>query len=443
MAYLKSVTDWIVQHPPSRDTMSSLAYNWEKVIAGLRSDLSATGDTKSPDEFLAYVQEFTGLPCIEYRVSAIEEEGFIAPVKLCGKTRNGLVPFSTLLNWANARYDTETHIWFRTGVSSGQIYPYSTDPLNFLEFHKLPNEKRGTYESSLAFYGVELEVNVKEGSSFAQVAMDVNNELSPKFVMLKHDGSIGDNGFEIVSAPATLAYHKKAWDAFFAKSAKSCKSWGSGKCGMHVHIGREAFMSPLHVGKMMAFYNSPLNKEFIVRVAGRESGFATLDADHNPLLSLILKRQLKHNKPKVLNSVFKRGDAYNRRTAVNISKAGTVEIRIFRGNVSKVGFFKNLEFVDSVVQYSKIMNYRAMNTEELALFKKRLDAGSKGQEMDIYGLPYTQYLNWLEKDTNNMYPNLKLWLHKIGDFSKYKMPKVTNKTPKDKILTDAEISAVA
>ncbi len=146
-----------------------------------------------------------------------------------------------------------------------------------------------------------------------------------------------------------------------------------------------------------------------------------------------------------LNSVLKGNDSHgeSRRRAVNTMNTNTIEIRVFKGNASKIGFFKNLEFVDSVFEYSKLLRYNAMSEIEKAMHKKRLSVGSIGQEMDIYGIPYTDYLKWLEKEKSGNYMNLKLWLSKNGIIKKLKEKKYTSATPKNKVIVEADIMAVA
>ena len=58
------------------------------------------------------------------------------------------------------------------------------------------------------------------------------------FALCKHDGSL-ENGFEIVTAPATLSVHKDRWAKFCEKNyADSLSSWNTATCGMHVHVGQ-------------------------------------------------------------------------------------------------------------------------------------------------------------------------------------------------------------
>lgn len=444
---LAQITNWVKSDNINQDIMCNLVYYWDELVSAIKSDLFSVKIPVSQEEFFEHVQTVSGLPCINYRDTVFSNNSYIAPLKLCSMTSKGLTPFHVIRTWERAWYNAELNQWEKGGARLGNIYDYNTNPLLYLNFHKLPHEKVGNYEEALAYYGVELEVNNKVRDGLGDLAQAVHSDLKTTFAMLKRDSSIGANGFEIVSAPATLAYHKKAWEDFFERSAKNCSSWTTNTCGMHVHIGREAFFSPLHLGKMMAFYNAPFNRNFIVDVAGRESAtYARMDADHNALQAAILKVPNSNaRKYSIMNAAIKGTDdrGVDRHVAINLNRSTTVEIRIFRGNVSKIGFFKNLEFVDSVVEYSKILKYRTPTTQELALHKKRLAVGSKGQEMDMFGLDFKDYLRWVETDKFNKYPNLKIWLHKKGYLKNYKEKVATAKTPLNKRIINDDVTAVA
>lgn len=327
----------------------------------------------------------------------------------------------------------------------GKILSYSTNPLEYVKgFMSKSSEKSGEYEKALPFYGVELEINPASSTqSLNTLAAKVHDALTTDFAILKSDGSIG-NGFEIVTAPATLAVHKEMWLPFFKDVAKQCKSWSTDCCGMHVHISRDAFMSPIHLGKMIAFYNAPSNRHFIERIAGRDcSRWAGIRQDATPLAEKMIKGTTSWGKDVPLNAYLSHEHhKHGKFLAVNLCKPHTVEIRIFKGNVAQVGFFKNLEFVDAVFQYAKEMVWRPLNDAEKALMEKRKAAGSTGQEMQRYGVHYNDFLQWLRKDKENRYPNLKLWLSKNG-VATFKTKQATDKTPEGALPSDAEVLEVA
>lgn len=237
------------------------------------------------------------------------------------------------------------------------------------------------------YMGVELEVGRKSNTpkGITKVVMkDLNpewefNERSPQasagvsFAILKHDGSLNQyaQGFEIVSAPATLKHHRTAWDTFFSNSARFLRSYTISGCGMHVHVSKAGFKNEIHQGKFISFYNLTGNREFIETIAGRKA---------NEYCRF-------RNDKKVSSVVKKEIDGGDRRVAVNMQNTHTLEVRIFKGNVKKEGFFKNLEFVHATIEFTK------------------------QSSISMGGLSHTAFLEWLKQPTVAAeYPYLVRWL---------------------------------
>lgn len=176
--------------------------------------------------------------------------------------------------------------------------------------------------SDSTWFGVELEVEAKGGRDRQQLASDTQTVLYGDAIC-KEDSSI-DNGFEIVTAPATLEEHRRIWRKFFESHIPNkLTSWVSGRCGMHVHISKPN--SPYLVGKMLVFINSDINAGLVNDIAGRDG-------------STYAKRL-----PKKLTDGWHR--SRDRYQALNIDTGkGTVELRIFRGTLNRLHFWANLEF---------------------------------------------------------------------------------------------------
>ena len=186
---------------------------------------------------------------------------------------------------------------------------------------KLPESK------DLLLYGVELEVehktNAEDGAKY------VSKFLDKKYVTFKRDGSLGHTGFEIVTRPDSMDVHKRKFKALFDdRPGKQLTSWSNGRCGMHVHITKSE-LSQLQLGKMLCFLNEPANTNMISKIAGRKPG-----------------RWCRVYKKKVTD-IHRPDERY---VALNITER-TAEVRIFRGTLSQAGFFKNLEFVQALVEF--------------------------------------------------------------------------------------------
>lgn len=113
---------------------------------------------------------------------------------------------------------------------------YSTDVTRQREsFRSLPNE---LLTERPLWLGVELEVEPKSGIELRECIIKAHEAIND-FAILKPDSSVPD-GFEIVSVPATLAWHRKAWPKALEKIRGVATSWRAEDCGMHVHFAREA-----------------------------------------------------------------------------------------------------------------------------------------------------------------------------------------------------------
>lgn len=363
------------------------------------------------------------------------------------------------------------------------ILAYNADVLQYCKFRCMPDERlqNNLVEDELTdteyngyapvFLGIELEVEKKDKTP-KKIEHMVAADLGMDYVILKHDGSLQD-GFEIVTAPATLRFHLQAWEKFWDNSGKLLQSWASGRCGMHVHVSRKSF-TPMHLAKFNTFLNNFENRDFVTTIAGRNSTYSKFYEDKefhikSKLVSTItdLYKEIQHaklikaNEVKIkeledklakvrtqlkntshgniegmLSNITNNTPKYS---ALNLSKPNTVEVRIFRGNVCKIGMLKNLELVAAAVEFTRDATFltRPLNADEIA--ERKL----KRKENTDYSLHYTYFLDWLEKDTTGNYSNLKMWLqsHKLTD--KFTKKKLSSKAPPDKRINESDITAAA
>jgi hypothetical protein len=97
-------------------------------------------------------------------------------------------------------------------------------------------------------------------------------KLLPKIVFCKSDSSIGGNGFETVSIPATLDFFKQSDLAntlnVMRADPYNMRSYNVPSCGFHVHVSRTA-LSVLDLQKLERFMHNPANRDFLNHVAGR------------------------------------------------------------------------------------------------------------------------------------------------------------------------------
>lgn len=206
--------------------------------------------------------------------------------------------------------------------SSADILSYGADVVDRLGFAPNPRKE--------LTYGVELEVEC-EGSK-AAAADDVMACVRGDAI-LKEDGSLND-GFEIVTRPAPLAYTKAViTKAAETAAAANCSSFNNKTCGFHVHVGR-ATLSELQIGKLIAFMQASENKAKLESIAMRNCDrWASLGTD--------------------LKVTQKPADRY---TALNLQNSATIEFRIFKGNLKAETLCVWLDFVSLLVRWAGVVS---------------------------------------------------------------------------------------
>tara|TARA_R100000697_G_scaffold122978_1_gene153968 strand:- start:5754 stop:6980 length:1227 start_codon:yes stop_codon:yes gene_type:complete len=244
------------------------------------------------------------------------------------------------------------------------VYPYDYDVTQQLDFQSTNNETR--------YISTEIETE-RRNDCPSDIVHDIHNTMSG-FALCKHDGSL-ENGFEIVTAPATLSVHKDRWSKFCEKNyADNLSSWNTATCGMHVHVDR-ASLTPLDIGKLLVFVNGKRNAGFMQKIAGRDS------------------RQWSARKFKRVKDALNRSDKYE---ALATHKPKTIEFRIFKGNIAKRGILRNLEFVDALCNF----------------------VGTVGMDRDtdtVNRLSYTNFIEYMNTSENKgTYPYLFSWLVRKG-----------------------------
>ena len=253
------------------------------------------------------------------------------------------------------------------GQDSNGVYDYCHRVEDDLDFHTLPHEK---HNKDTLFYGIELEVERRRNCP-EDIAYHIQDNVLGGFAQCKSDGSL-ENCFEICTAPMTYGKHKEVWEKFFKD--KNCmdylKGWSTDTAGLHIHISRSA-LRPTEIGKILVFINDNANNNFINEIAGRSSD------------------QWAKKSPKKITDMRNHSDKYE---AVNTSHRATIELRIFRSNVSKHGFYRVLEFTDALVHFAR--NY----------------TGLTGMS-----LHYKTFLRFMsQQEIKAQYPNLSAWLIRKG-----------------------------
>ncbi len=229
------------------------------------------------------------------------------------------------------------------------------------------------------YYGLELEVENEDNVSEGPI-----ERAFPDFVATKGDGSIY-NGFEIVSHPATYEWiveNRSKWEDILSIRDQGFRSFNTTTCGIHIHMSKDAFGEKHLYRFLKFFYGQPDFVRFISqRSQGKLDEWANMNLDYDNGRKNDLKYKSKH----------KAGNG-NRYSAINFQRDHTIEVRVFRGNLNPRAFFKNLQFLESLVRFTKNFTMPYMTVEYYLKYVKT----HKEEFEDLHG--------WI-KDNMNKYTN--------------------------------------
>ena len=226
--------------------------------------------------------------------------------------------------------------------------------------------------AAITHLGLELEIEAKNASISDGVDILLPS-ISDDTLILKHDGSLS-HGFEIVSQPMTLAWAKDnfPWDSLSELARIGFRSWNTQTCGLHVHVARDAFISPSHQAK---FIHLIMRNPSAWQPIGGRTGSHWAKYERDELYNLPEKIKGRYG-----------NDRY---TAVNMCNRSTLEIRIFRGSLKPERVKAALEFADACVEYT-----RRLSINEIVSKK---------------GLSSDEFIKWVSAQEN--YPNLNSYFN--------------------------------
>ena len=200
-----------------------------------------------------------------------------------------------------------------------------------------------SYLGEALTFGVELECD--GGDSVSDALADIDRITDRCY--FKHDGSLSD-GYEIVTHPGTLAWHKERFpwaDVCKASLDNGFRSHDTDTCGLHVHVGRDQLGDrPCDTAAKMSLITYRL-KDWFIRFSrrGGESRWTKYAGPESPLGA---------DEQEFLRAYYDqlRRDRYR---AVNVQNASTVEVRIFRGTLNPGTVLACLELVSNLALYAK------------------------------------------------------------------------------------------
>ena len=245
----------------------------------------------------------------------------------------------------------------RSRVNPDVIHQYSFKPQPiFYSYHGgIANSDKGK-----VYLGVELEIDDVE---LLRELADELYEISDTggLFYLKWDGSLR-HGFEIVSQPCTVKYHraKFPWKEILRRCADhSAKADTINSCGLHIHFNVSSLQTPNATGE-----NVVEEEEFNILklIAIVERFYSQIEKIARRTENHYCTRNSRNcgrdtsNGERVIRKLFIIKDmkaGAGGRMAVNLATKGceTVELRMFKGTVVYDTLMATLEFVDYLIRF--------------------------------------------------------------------------------------------
>jgi len=226
----------------------------------------------------------------------------------------------------------------------GSIYRYVD---GHWTFYNLPTE-HGTKKHPLLYYGIELETGIlddaiKETNWFV-------NQIPEEMFAIHDDSSIMDSSvdvetpLEIVSHPMTYKYimeNKDIWTTILNMRKYGLCSLKLETCAIHIQINKNYFTTN-HLRRFLEFMYNEQNRDFIETISQRDK-----------MGGVCLHRSRFKDSDINIKEFAASKSSCEKHIAVNLYHDDTIEIRIFKGVLKPQYFWKNIEFVEALIRFSK------------------------------------------------------------------------------------------
>lgn len=200
------------------------------------------------------------------------------------------------------------------------------------------------------YMGFELEVDFggESSSNVAEIMPIINkagqNEI---FAYCSHDGSLND-GFEIITQPATLRYHQSI-KGIYNDVAQKLKAMGysshdTSTCGFHVHVNRTYFgnKEEIAIERVILIVEKFWNEMciFARRPERRMERYSK-------------KRPTSISIEEYMERANKSGEHEWHYYAVNVANSDTIEFRMFKGTLNVNTIMATLNLVENICKVAK------------------------------------------------------------------------------------------
>lgn len=241
---------------------------------------------------------------------------------------------------------------YRENASNRAIYSYHHSHDHSVQFFG------GNDDGTNLFLGIELEVDNGNYDDREDTARDMKECMPWNFITMERDGSL-DSGFENITQPATLEYHKSIEenykDMFKVAIENGFRSHNTSTCGYHIHFNRSFFGT--NEEECVARLLYLVEKFWVNLVKFSRRNYNNLER---------WAKKYEEDVDTVIDKMKNRN--LDRYYAVNLTNRNTIEFRMFRGTMNIETFFATMELVDNIVKLCKdktTNEIQTMNFEDL------------------------------------------------------------------------------
>lgn len=207
--------------------------------------------------------------------------------------------------------------------------------------------------------GVELEVEANTEDFHAEIINKTSNWFTRE-----SDSSLGTYGIEFITVPLLPDDAKSyaTWQPLCDYLKTRATSWDTGRCGLHVHIGREILGSneaerQMTLGKLLIFYQGDVEKWVkATAVFGRIRCFRQPDGDTDEIKAVRVLGKNVFKDPVVFAKVDAAMKAKFRRDryyAVNLQNPATIEFRKGRGSINADRIIAVITMTEAICLFAK------------------------------------------------------------------------------------------
>lgn len=224
--------------------------------------------------------------------------------------------------------------------------------------------------------GVELEVEFKDDD-----LRDDFVDMTSNWFYLESDGSLGDYGCEIITIPLRPQEAKSEdfWSPLTNYLKDKACSWDTGRCGLHVHIGREILGRSEEeqsetLGKLLYLYHHYVKDTRLnIKIYGRERGYNDHDGKTQvgDAIRILGKEVLKVQTAKdaVKKEMISKSNR-DRYFDINIRNEATIEFRKGRGSINAKRIAMVVDYSERMCIYAKSTPWQQIGYEDFVKFLK-------------------------------------------------------------------------